>query len=72
MIEPTASEQNPTTRPRGYRYDAYAVDKAAARIVTDVGGPTEEAWKDDPRNVAQGVLDIFIAAGVVILAGDAS
>ena len=52
---------------RGYRYPPSAVDKAAARIVTDVGGPTEEAWKDDPRNVAQAVLDIFIAAGVVVL-----
>jgi len=64
MIEPTASDQNPNP-PTGYRYDAHAVDKAAGRIVTDVGGPTEEHWKDDPRNTAQAVLDIFIAAGVV-------
>lgn len=49
----------------GYRYDAHAVDSAATRIVADIGGPTEEHWKDDPRNTAQAVLDIFIAAGVV-------
>ena len=64
MIEPTASEQKHTLG-RGYRYDASAVDKAASRIVADVGGPTEEHWKDDPRNTAQAALDIFIAAGVV-------
>jgi len=71
MIEPTASEQNPTTPPKGYRFDARAVDEAAGRIVTDVRG-FEENWKDDPRNTAQAVLDIFIAAGVVVLAGDGS
>lgn len=71
MIEPTAPDQNPNPpSPRkGYRYDASAVDHAAERIVTDVRG-FEENWKDDPRNTAQAVLDVFIAAGVVVLAGD--
>ena len=69
MIEPTASEQKPIER--GYRYTPSAVDAAAERIVTDVRG-FEENWKDDPRNTAQAVLDVFIAAGVVVLAGDAS
>ena len=55
---------------RGYRYDVSAVDEAAGRIVTDVGGPTEEHWKDDPRNTAQAVLDIFIDAGVVVILSD--
>ena len=69
MIEPTASEQKPTTPPTGYRYDASAVDHAAERIVTDVRG-FEENWKDDPRNTAQAVLEVFLDAGVVVLAGD--
>jgi len=62
--------ENPSSE-RGYRYDARAVDLAAGRIVKDVGGFTESYWKDDPRSTAQAVLDIFIAAGVVILPGGA-
>jgi len=52
---------------RGYRYSPSAVDEAAALIVTDIGGPTEEGWTNDPRNTAQAVLDVFLDAGVVIL-----
>jgi len=54
----------------GYRYDPGAVDEAAGRIAGDIGGPSEEHWKDDPRNVAQTVLDIFLRAGVVVTTGE--
>ena len=69
MIEPTASDQKPYPSRRGYRYPPSAVDEAAERIVTDVRG-FEENWKDDPRNTAQAVLEVFLDAGVVVLAGD--
>ena len=67
MVEQNAPRDTPNHR--GYRYTPSAVIEAAERIVTDVRG-FEENWKDDPRNTAQAVLDIFIAAGVVVLVRD--
>ena len=60
-----------TEKTRGYRYPPSAVDAAAERIVTDVRG-FEENWKDDPRNTAQAVLEVFLEAGVVVLSPDAA
>jgi hypothetical protein len=51
--------------PRGYRWDAATTDAAAARIVKDVGDDMSEGWKRDPRDIAQAVLEIYIAAGEV-------
>ena len=67
MLEPIAQRSNPNPFERGYRYDAYTVDLAASLIVKTISGCDYGTWKDDPRNVAQAVLDIFLEAGVVVL-----